>query len=127
MRVFGCLFFAVAVVSCHPTDDIPSTPDGGGAQSDSGGGGNTACYIAGQQRCHEFPQPTGTQANDLAVECSSDSGMLGASCPTAGFLGKCTLGSGAGREIRRFYTGADAAYQQDFCVNTAMGLWTTTF
>ncbi len=123
----------LVVVACHPSDD-PGKPDGAatdGATTDAGAdaasGAGTACYIAAQFRCHEFPEPTGDQAQNLAVECSSDSGDLGATCPMAGYLGKCTLGTGAGREIRRFYTGADAAYEQDFCVNTVMGVWTTTF
>lgn len=43
------------------------------------------------------------------------------------FQGKCTIGTGKGREVKRVYTGADVAYEQDFCVNTAMGVWSTTF
>lgn len=128
----------LAVPACHPGDDPGGKPDaaatadgGAGPTSDAGSGidagGGTACYIAAQQRCHEFPEPTGDQLQNLSVECSSDSGDLGAACPTASFVGKCTVGTGAGREVTRWYTGADASYEQDFCVNTAKGVWSTTF
>ena len=128
-------FFLLPVAGCHPGDDPGTKPDaattGDAAKTDAGGGDDggagTACYIAPQFRCHEYPQPTGDQVQNLAVECSSDSGDLGPSCPTAGFVGSCTLGTGAGREVTRWYTGADAAYEQDFCVNTAHGVWSTTF
>src|SRR5690242_13169989 len=122
--VVPALLVVLAVPACHPGDDpsgkgdasvgdasspLGSDAGGGGGESDAGGG--TACYIAGQQRCHEFPEPTGDQVQNLSVECSSTSGDLAATCPTAGYLGKCTLGgTGAGREVTRWYTGADAAY-----------------
>lgn len=128
-------------MGCHPGDDIPGGRDAGpsdaaadaattdAASSDAAVGSSLACYIAGQMRCKEFPQATADQEANLPVECSSDSGKLTspAACPNAGFVGKCTVGTGVGREVRRWYTGADVVYQQDFCVTTAMGLWSTTF
>jgi hypothetical protein len=113
-------------------DDPQSTTDGGAADGGGGtGGGTTTCYVATQFRCHEFQNPTQEMKDDLATECSSDSGNLAAQCPTAGFGGKCTLPIPAttkgGPEVNRFYTGSDLAYDQDFCVNTANGVWSTTF
>ncbi len=51
------------------------------------------------------------------------------SCPMSGFIGKCAVPANGkeGPEIRRWYTAKDAAYQQDFCVSTAKGVWSTTF
>ncbi len=52
-----------------------------------------------------------------------------ASCPTAGFIGKCTVPA-AGRdapEVKRWYKADDAAYQKSFCVDTTKGAWSTTF
>lgn len=51
------------------------------------------------------------------------------SLAVAGFIGKCTLPANGtdGPEIRRWYRAADAAYQQSFCVDTAKGVWSTTF
>ena len=88
-----------------------------------------SCYVAGQFICFEDPNPTTTQASNLSVKCSSDSGQFlqPAGCPQAGFLGKCTATTSEGVEIQRFYTGADAAYQADFCATVALGTWSTTF
>lgn len=90
-----------------------------------------ACFVASQDRCKEHPLANEVQRKALEGECSSASGALSspAACPPAGFIGKCTVpgAGGGGAEIRRWYKAADAAYQQDFCVNTAKGVWSTTF
>ncbi len=133
-------YLGVAVVffACHPTDS-PSTSDAAAGGDSAAGGGSDAggdagadsiaCYVASQFLCHEYPQATADQKTNLPVECSSDSGDLTtpAACPTANFGGKCTVGTGEGRDVKRFYTGSDLAYDQDFCVNTAMGVWSTQF
>jgi hypothetical protein len=94
-----------------------------------GAGSGASCYSAVQFFCEELPAPNAEQENALAVMCSSGSGAFKkpAACPPAGFLGKCTMTTGKDVKIRRFYPGAEAAYQQDFCVNTARGVWSTTF
>lgn len=111
-------------------DDPKNTTDGGATEG-GGGSGSTTCYVSTQFRCHEYDNATTDMQNNLATECSSDSGNLAAQCPTAGFGGKCTLpippGTKGGPEVNRFYTGRDLAYEQDFCVNTAHGVWSTTF
>jgi hypothetical protein len=90
-----------------------------------------ACSAPDQDRCREVAQPTPEQRAAITVECGSGSGKLSspASCPTAGFIGKCTVPATAkdGPEIRRWYKADDAAYQKDFCVSTAKGVWSTTF
>lgn len=92
---------------------------------------SVACSIPTQDRCREIPQPTEEQRTSVATECSSASGKLSspASCPSAGFVGKCTVpGAGKdGAEVRRFYKADDAAYQKSFCVDTVKGAWSTTF
>jgi hypothetical protein len=102
---------------------------GDGSTAGDGGVASASCYVASQDRCKEFPSPTGTQAADLAVECSSTSGVFAspAGCPTTGFLGKCTTGTGPGSEVDRWYTPADATYEQSFCTSNASGVWSTTF
>jgi hypothetical protein len=137
------LAMGLAVIACSSTKD--SSSDGGAtadaspvsdasaSTSDAGGdaalGGALACYVADQFICDEYPDPTPAQISDVPVACSSRSGVLSSppACPSAGFVGKCTIGAGQGIYVQRFYTGADAAYAQDFCVNTAMGTWSTTF
>jgi hypothetical protein len=90
-----------------------------------------ACSIPSQDRCREIPQPTEDQRAAVTIECSSTSGKLSspASCPTAGFIGKCTIpGVGKdGAEVKRWYTAADAAYQKSFCIDSVKGAWSTTF
>ena len=128
----------VAGVGCHLTGDGTDTSDGGvdaasptteaGVAAD--GGKPTACYVADQFLCDEYPNPTDEQVADVPVACSSRSGVPSTppACPTAGFGGKCTTGGSApGAHVQRFYTGADLPYAQDFCVNTAHGVWSTTF
>lgn len=93
-------------------------------------GVSIACSSPQQDRCWEYSQPTAEQRAAITVECSSGSAKLStpAACPTAGFIGKCTIAAaGKGPEIRRWYKADDAAYQEDFCVNTAKGVWTKTF
>jgi hypothetical protein len=92
-------------------------------------GGSIACYSAVQHFCEENPAPTAAQEEALKVMCSSGSGAFAkpAACPTAGFVGKCTVTAGTTITVRRYYPGVDAAYNQDFCVNTAHGVWSTAF
>jgi hypothetical protein len=119
-KTLGLLLVLAALTACSGKDEPAKTSSS-----------SIACYIDVQFRCKEFPEATSDQLANLPVECSSASGALTkdpAACPKAGFLGKCTVGtSGKDKEVRRFYTGADAAYEQDFCVNTAKGVWATTF
>ena len=115
MRVILPLFVAVcAAVACGPKDSTGQT---------------ASCYVDNQQICYEDPSPTDSQAQNLSIKCSSDSGDFErpAACPQSGFLGKCTATTSEGVEIQRFYTGADAAYQADFCATVALGTWSTTF
>jgi hypothetical protein len=90
-----------------------------------------SCYTDVQFVCEENPTPTATDEENLRVVCSSNSGVFAkpAACPTAGFLGKCTFTSDGTLRVRRYYPGegVDVAYLQDFCVNTAHGVWSTTF
>jgi hypothetical protein len=122
-----------SLIACVVLGSLMSCSSG----SKPGGDGGTdaaaiaplSCYTADMFICDEYPNPTAQQDSDVPVRCSSISGVLSRppACPTAGFLGKCTLGSGKGVYVQRFYTGADAAYSQDFCTNTSMGSWSTTF
>lgn len=100
------------------------------AKADASKGPSISCYSAEQFFCEEREAPTADQADALRVLCSSGSGDLQepAKCPQPNFVGKCTISTGelAG-QIRRYYTGVDAAYNEDFCVNTAKGAWSTTF
>ena len=69
---------------------------------------------------------------EAMVACSSGSGVPSqpAACPSTDFKGKCTRPNGPtvpGPYVERFYQGADIVYAQDFCVNTALGMWSTTF
>ena len=108
----ACVAAIPALVACKPSSK-----------------GSLSCHVAVQQVCDEYPAPSPSDDENVGVACSSRSGVLArpAACPSAGFLGKCTTGSGSGQHIQRFYTGADAAYSQDFCANTAHGAWSTAF
>jgi hypothetical protein len=79
--------------------------------------------------CEENPVAAASAEEALRVACSSGSGVFAkpAACPPAGFVGKCTFTSDATLRVRRYYTGVDIAYNQDFCVNTAHGTWATAF
>ena len=94
-------------------------------------GVSIGCNAPDQDRCWEFPQPSAEQRTNIGIACTSVSGVLSspAKCPTAKFIGKCTIPGTAkdGPEARRWYKADDAAYQQDFCTNTAKGAWSTTF
>lgn len=118
------LAVTLAVMACD--NKKPNAADAG-----AGPGASVACYAAEQFRCKELPAPNAAQRDALAVECSSGSGALTspASCPAAKFVGKCTVPPQgvAAQEVRRFYAADDAAYQQDFCINTAKGIWSATF
>jgi hypothetical protein len=121
-------------------------PDGSGGSTDAssydavgasdgppvlidGGTVSIACYIASQDRCHEYPKATAMQLTDLPVECSSTSGVLSmpGACPMTGFLGKCTIGTGAGSDVMRWYAPADGTYEMSYCASPANGVWSTTF
>ncbi len=118
--------FALATLPACECNGIPIGADGG---SDVKAGSSIACYIATQFRCTDYPNATAAQlSTDVPTMCSSVSGVLSqpAACPTASFGGKCTRPASEGY-IERFYTGADLAYARDFCVNTALGTWSTTF
>jgi hypothetical protein len=119
------LFLAVTACACK--DDQRA---GTGAK-DAAGAVSLACSAPDQDRCREIPQPSAEQRSAVTIECGSASGKLSspAACPTAGFIGKCTTAATGkdGPEVRRWYKAADAAYQQDFCVNTAKGVWSTAF
>jgi len=99
--------------------------------TDGGKGESISCYTDVQFVCEENPTPSAADVANLMVVCSSNSGSFKspAECPKPGFLGKCTLTSDGTLRVRRYYMGegVDAAYQQDFCVNTAQGMWSTTF
>ena len=128
LLVLVALFLGLTAGDCTPKE----TPvDGGGPTSDGAAGTGTACYVADQFRCKEFPTPTDDQRNNLMVECSSASGALAATCPMGNFKAKCTVAAAAGTrdspEVRRWYTGRDVAYEQSFCASPAMGVWSTTF
>ncbi|MDB4937007.1 MAG: hypothetical protein JWP87_3979 [Labilithrix sp.] len=137
-NAFKLLSFALFAVlaGCSSTKDDDTT-DGGAkdaAVADSSAvdaGGSIACSVPQQDRCHEYPAPSDDQRAAVTVECSSVSGAIStpATCPTAGFIGKCTIAATGkdGPEVRRWYKADDAAYQQDFCVNTAKGVWSTVF
>jgi hypothetical protein len=126
----------VWMTGCDPIEQNKTT-DGGStndaaveASADAGATNSITCYIAPQFICDDYPNPTPSQVMEVPVACSSASGDLQAKCPEAGFKGKCTRVDGptiAGPYVERFYTGADLAYAQDFCVNTAHGFWSTTF
>jgi hypothetical protein len=125
--------FSLVLLACSSKDDPKAKADAAAPGSDAaatdGGASSIACYIADQFRCKEFAEATDDQRANLPVECSSTSGVLSspANCPKEQYAGKCTLGTGKGQEIRRVYTGADVAYEADFCVNTALGVWSTAF
>lgn len=90
---------------------------------------SVACYSADQHRCVEAPAAGKAQDEAIGVECGSGSGKLTrpAACPPEGFLGKCTTTENGVVTVRRWYTGADAAYQKSFCAEPARGVWSTTF
>lgn len=138
----GCALLGIGLVlTAGCTEKINPAVDGGtsdaaseASTADGGDAGKTAsiaCYISGQFSCEEIISPTPAEEDNLRVVCSSGSGepKTPAACPPAGFLGKCTFTADGTTRTRRYYTGpgVDAAYQQDFCVNTAHGMWSTTF
>lgn len=92
-------------------------------------GDSISCYVDVQLICFEIDNPTAAQLQNLPVKCSSDSGqyLTPAACPQAGYLGKCTFDAPDGVETDRYYTGADAAYEQSFCETVALGTWSTAF
>ena len=90
---------------------------------------SVACFIADQHRCVEAPAAAKVQDEAVSIECSSVSGKLTrpAACPADGFLGKCTITENGVVTVRRWYTGADAAYQKASCAEPSRGVWSTTF
>jgi hypothetical protein len=92
-------------------------------------GDSISCNVAVQFICYDIANPTSAQLSNLPVKCSSDSGdyKTPAACPQTGYLGKCTFAAPDGTETDRFYTGADAAYQQSFCETVSLGTWSTAF
>jgi hypothetical protein len=126
------------MTGCHLTADENKTDAGADAGSEASADSSAdaavtsriTCYVAPQFICDDYPNPTAAQTTDVPVACSSASGDFGSACPTAAFKGKCTRPEGPtipGPYVERFYEGADVAYAQDFCVNTANGVWSTTF
>lgn len=111
---------AVLLTAC-PAKKAAPAPDGL----------SIACFVADQDRCREIPQPTADQHAAVTIECGSVSGKLSspASCPTAGFIGKCTIPAAGkdGPEVKRWYRAADVAYQKSFCVDSVKGVWSTAF
>jgi hypothetical protein len=138
MRHLFLLAFALALpaASCgggtNPTD---GGREGGGVWTDlTSSAPSLSCYVPDMYLCKEEPVATPAQHDNAPTECSSLSGVFcgPADCPTAGFVGKCTYpASDAGMDgvqIVRYYTGSDAAYQQDFCTRSpGGGTWSTTF
>jgi hypothetical protein len=128
-KQMGGVFFSLVVLSSVGCASKTDGAKDGGTTSDtaaSDASSGIACYIADQFVCEENPTPTAEQEANLRVMCSSASGVIG-TCPRPAFLGKCTVVTGKDTTIRRYYTGADGTYQQDFCVNTAHGVWSATF
>ena len=87
--------------------------------------GSASCYLDVQFICSELTHPDAMGVQNLSILCSSMSGDFAqpADCPHTGYEGRCTVGTGKDKQIQRFYTGADVAYSEDFCVNTAGGAW----
>lgn len=100
-----------------------------GDASTTGAAPSSACYVALQYRCKEYPEATPEQVTNLRVECQAEKGQLSqnpGTCPSASFLGKCTVGTGKGREINRAYYPADVENAKAQCAQ-ANGVWSTTF
>jgi hypothetical protein len=113
MKRVALLVVVVAVSACGPSKS----------------GNSISCDVPTQNICYEDDNPTSDQLQNLPVKCSSVSGTYAtpAACPQTGYVGKCTFAAPDGTETDRYYTGTDAAYQQDFCVNVALGTWSTAF
>ena len=117
------------IAGCHPVV-VQDKADAGAANPSSGS--SFSCYIASQFTCNDYPNPTPEQRNDAPIGCSAGSGEWKepAACPHEGFKGKCNRADGPtvpGPYVERFYAGADLVYAADFCVNTAKGVWSTTY
>jgi hypothetical protein len=99
------------------------------ACSPSKSANSISCYVASQNICYEDDAPSADQTSNLQVKCSSVSGdyKTPATCPSTGFVGKCTFAAPDGTETDRFYTGTDVTYQADFCKTVDNGVWSTTF
>lgn len=123
MRSLLLVTSTLLLAACSRTAD-KLTPDAGAAS-----GASLSCHIADQDRCVEAPAPTKAQEEAQTIECSSTSGVLKrpAACPTAGFVGRCTIVESGTTTVRRWYKGADAAYQKSFCVETVKGTWSAAF
>lgn len=122
--------FLVAVACAGCTTKSGTTADGGTvADAETTGKASISCYSDVQFYCEEIVAPTMEQEDGLKVVCSSGSAVFSkpAACPPAAFVGKCTFTADGVTKTRRYYTGVDAAYNQDFCVNTAKGTWSTVF
>ena len=126
---FGLLLLLIGCPGGKDTnspDTADDTADDTSQTTDTGFvAGPASCYIDDQFICDELTDPDATGVENLAILCSSTSGDFAqpAACPEAGFEGRCTTGTGKDEQIQRFYTGADIAYSEDFCVNTAGGAW----
>ena len=112
-RRVTCLLPVLGLVACSPSTS----------------GNSISCSVGPQFICYEDANPTAAQLQNLPVKCSSDSGdyRTPAACPESGYLGKCTFSAPDGTETDRFYTGADASYEQSFCETVALGTWSTAF
>jgi hypothetical protein len=107
---------------------------GGTGGTDGGAGGSTSacksmgCYVASDNLCDEYTQPTADYCTNVPGSCASRAGTLSspAACPTANFTGKCIM-PGPGGRILRYYGNRGDAADQSFCTDTATGTWSTTF
>jgi hypothetical protein len=116
VRALGFFALPIALSACSSSSSASKTQ-------------SVACYLDTQFLCREYPTADDQKVSDASVACSSGSGVFTqpAACPNANFQGKCTSTENGYTKIEFFYTGADVAYAQDFCVNTAKGIWATTF
>ena len=139
-KSLGCVLLGIGLLftaGCSVKTDPIGTADGGtdanseASTSDAGKGTSISCYTSVQFFCEENPTPTAADEENLRVLCSSGSGVFEkpAKCPPAGFLGKCTYTTDGTLRVRRYYPGegVDIAYNEDYCVKTALGVWSTTF
>ena len=93
------------LIGCPVGEGKDDTGGGVDSSNDSGSdfeAGSTSCYVDVQFICDELPDGSSEAAENLAISCSSRSGVYAqpAACPAADYQGKCTNGTGTDTTVQ---------------------------
>lgn len=109
--------------ACGGSSSSSSTSSSSTSSSTSSGGqGGTACNLPVNSACQIFKGPA-ADIPTFEAQCMAEQGQSGASCPTAGLVGCCTVGTLETCEYQGL--GLSAQQLQMICTQQS-GAWSTT-